>query len=77
MMRKIVNKIAKAVQLLLAAPLKLPHKALNVLRYIAVGVGILESVIEKEESPPPQDNPPPPCSGAGCRQEKGGDHEGQ
>ncbi len=42
------------LQVVLAAPLKLPGKAGNILKYIALGLGILETVIE-EEKPPPEE----------------------
>lgn len=48
-MRKIIRKISRAVQVVLLAPIKLPGKALNVLKYVAVGLGIIESVIDKEK----------------------------
>ena len=44
-MKKIINKIGKVLQVILVAPVKLPNKALNVVRYIALGLGIVESVI--------------------------------
>lgn len=53
-MKKILNKIGKVLQVVLAAPLKLPGKAVNVLKYLALGLGILETVIE-EEKPPPEE----------------------
>ena len=42
------------VQVVLLAPIKLPVKALQVLKYVAVGLGIIETVLdqEKEESGP-------------------------
>ncbi|MGJ1241021.1 hypothetical protein [Sphingobacterium siyangense] len=54
-MKKILNKIGKVLQVVLAAPVKWPGKAGNILKYIAVGLGILETVME-EEKPPPEDN---------------------
>lgn len=51
-MKKIINKISQAVQVVLLAPIKLPAKALNVLKYIAVGLGIIETVLDKEEQSP-------------------------
>lgn len=45
-MRNIINKISKAVQVVLLAPIKLPGKALNILKYVAVGLGIIESVLD-------------------------------
>lgn len=46
-MRSIINKISQAVQVVLLAPIKLPGKALNILKYVAVGLGIIESVLGK------------------------------
>lgn len=48
-MKKIIKKISQAVQMVLMAPIKLPGKALNVLKYIAVGLGIIETVIDKDK----------------------------
>lgn len=44
-MNKIIKKISQAVQVLLLAPIKLPGKALNIIKYVAVGLGVLEAVI--------------------------------
>ncbi|GGH14577.1 hypothetical protein GCM10011418_15610 [Sphingobacterium alkalisoli] len=51
-MRSIINKISRAVQVVLLAPIKLPGKALNILKYVAVGLGVIESVMDsgKQES---------------------------
>lgn len=51
-MKKIFNKIGQVLQLLLAAPVKLPGKVGNVLKYVAIGLGILETVLDEEEPPP-------------------------
>ncbi|MEI2273047.1 hypothetical protein OHD16_12930 [Sphingobacterium sp. ML3W] len=51
-MKKIFNKIGQVLQLVLAAPVKLPGKVGNVLKYVAIGLGILETVLDEEESPP-------------------------
>ncbi|QIH31646.1 hypothetical protein [Sphingobacterium sp. DR205] len=48
-MKKIVNKIGKVLGLVLAAPIKLPGKALNIVRYLALGLGIIESVINEDD----------------------------
>lgn len=48
-MKGIIKKISQAVQVILLAPIKLPGKALNVLKYIAVGLGIIETVLDEEE----------------------------
>ena len=47
-MKKIIDKIAKVLQVILLAPVKLPNKALNIAKYIALGLGIVESVLEKD-----------------------------
>lgn len=51
-MKKIIKKISRAVQVVLLAPIKLPVKALEVLKYVAVGLGIIETVLDKEERLP-------------------------
>jgi hypothetical protein len=48
-MKKIIKKISGAIQIILLAPVKLPSKVLNVLKYIGLGLGIIESVIVEEE----------------------------
>jgi hypothetical protein len=48
-MRSIINKISQAVQVVLLAPIKLPGKALNILKYVAVGLGVIESVLDSEK----------------------------
>jgi len=35
--------------LVLAAPIKLPAKALNIVRYFVLGLGIIESVINEDD----------------------------
>ncbi|MBD1422560.1 hypothetical protein [Sphingobacterium chuzhouense] len=51
-MRQIIGKISQAVQVVLLAPIKLPAKALNVLKYVAVGLGIIEQVMQDEGTEP-------------------------
>lgn len=48
-MKKIIKKISGAIQVILLTPVKLPAKVLNVLKYIGLGMGIIESVIADEE----------------------------
>lgn len=48
-MKKIINKIGTVLGLILSAPIKLPGKALNIVRYLALGLGIIESVINEQE----------------------------
>ncbi|TJZ50072.1 hypothetical protein FAZ15_21895 [Sphingobacterium olei] len=45
-MKSIINKISQVLQVVLLAPIKLPGKALNILKYVAVGLGIIESVLD-------------------------------
>lgn len=51
-MKKILNKIGRVLQVVLAAPVKLPAKAGNILKYIALGLGIVEKVLEEDKPPP-------------------------
>lgn len=55
-MKKIIGKVTRALQVILMAPIKLPGKALNIIRYIALGLGVVESVLDKGKDPP-ADNP--------------------
>lgn len=48
-MKNILKKISGAVQFVLMAPIKLPGKALQVLKYVAIGLGIIEKVMEKSD----------------------------
>ncbi|SFS39545.1 hypothetical protein [Sphingobacterium wenxiniae] len=51
-MKKIVKKISQAVQVVLLAPIKLPGKALNMLKYVAVGLGVLDAVLSDRTEDP-------------------------
>ena len=51
-MKKVIRKISQAVQVVLLAPIKLPAKAMSVLKYIAVGLGIIEQVMQEEDTGP-------------------------
>ena len=44
-MKTTIKKISQAVQVVLLAPIKLPGKALNILKYVAVGLGVLDAVL--------------------------------
>lgn len=57
-MKKILSKIGQVLQVVLAAPVKLPAKAGNILKYIALGLGILETVIKEEKIPPEEADRP-------------------
>jgi hypothetical protein len=75
-MKKILNKIGKVLQVVLAAPLKLPGKAGNILKYIALGLGILETVLEEDKPPPkgvdqPEGNADPSDAAIAERSEAG------
>lgn len=52
MIHKLIKKMRNAVQMVLLAPIKLPGKALNILKYIAVGLGIVETVLDKDTDHP-------------------------
>ncbi|WP_293886392.1 MULTISPECIES: hypothetical protein [unclassified Sphingobacterium] len=51
-MKKIFNKIGQVLQLVLAAPVKLPGKVGNVLKYLALGLGIVETVLDEDKPQP-------------------------
>jgi len=51
-MKKVIKKISQAVQVVLLAPIKLPAKAMSVLKYIAVGLGIIEQVMDDGKDNP-------------------------
>ncbi len=59
-MKKIFNKIGQVLQLVLAAPVKLPGKVGNVLKYLALGMGIIETVLDEAKSPPEVKDGKPP-----------------
>lgn len=48
-MNKIIQKISAAVQIVLMAPIKLPGKAMNIIKYVALGLGIIESVLGDDD----------------------------
>ncbi|WP_426791746.1 hypothetical protein [Sphingobacterium sp. WOUb80] len=62
-MKKIFNKIGQVLQLLLAAPVKLPGKVGNVIKYLALGLGIVETVLD-EAKPRPEVDDKDPSAGA-------------
>ena len=51
-MKKIIQTLSKAVQVVLAAPVVLPAKVVQVVKYVAVALGILETVIRDEAQQP-------------------------
>ncbi|MDF2515270.1 MAG: hypothetical protein K0R59_566 [Sphingobacterium sp.] len=48
-MKQVINKIGMVLQLVLTAPIKLPGKARNIVQYLALGLGIIESVIDTDD----------------------------
>ena len=62
-MKKIFNKVGQVLQLLLAAPVKLPGKVGNVLKYLALGLGIVETVLDESKSHPEVANGKEPQEG--------------
>ena len=62
-MKKIVNKVGRVLQLLLAAPVKLPGKVGNVLKYLALGLGIVETVLDEARPQPELEDEKQPLEG--------------
>lgn len=48
-MKKILNKIGQVLQVVLAAPVKWPGKAGIIFKYIALGLGIVKTVMEEDK----------------------------
>lgn len=48
-MKSIVKKISRALQVILMAPVKLPAKIAGVLKYVALGLGVIESVLDGDD----------------------------
>lgn len=48
-MKKIITKISRVLQVVLMAPVKLPGKALNIIKYIALGLGVVETVLDDKD----------------------------
>lgn len=47
-MKKIIRKVSRVVQMVLMAPIKLPGKALTIIKYVALGLGIMDQVLDDE-----------------------------
>ncbi|OOG15745.1 hypothetical protein BWD42_23990 [Sphingobacterium sp. CZ-UAM] len=47
-MKKIIHKIGQALQVILLAPVKLPGKVPTILKYLAIGVGIMEALTDEQ-----------------------------
>lgn len=56
-MKKIIRKISRALQVVLMAPIKLPGKALNIIKYIAVGLGVVETVLDDKDEKGEEESP--------------------
>lgn len=48
-MKKWINKISNVVQVVLMAPVKLPGKVMHILKYIGLGLGVIEMVLEQPD----------------------------
>ncbi|QQD11944.1 hypothetical protein [Sphingobacterium sp. UDSM-2020] len=57
-MKKILQKISRALQVVLMAPIKLPGKALNIIKYIALGLGVVETVMDDKDKKGVGESPP-------------------
>lgn len=57
-MKNIIQKISAVLQVVLLAPIKLPGKALNIIKYIALGLGVVETVLEDKENKGEEEGPP-------------------
>jgi len=57
-MKKIIQKISQALQVVLMAPIKLPGKALNIIKYIALGLGVVETVLDDKDKKGEEEAPP-------------------
>ncbi|MBB2951538.1 hypothetical protein [Sphingobacterium sp. JUb56] len=57
-MKKIINKIGQVLQVILLAPVKLPGKALNIIKYIALGLGVVETVVDDKDKKGVGESPP-------------------
>ncbi|MEN5085918.1 hypothetical protein ABE426_05570 [Sphingobacterium faecium] len=57
-MKKIITKINRALQVVLLAPIKWPGKALNIIKYIALGLGVVETVLDDKNKKGEEEDPP-------------------
>lgn len=58
-MKKVISKISQVLQVILLAPIKLPGKALNIIKYIALGLGVVETVLDDKVKKGGEEGPPP------------------
>ncbi|MFD2904219.1 hypothetical protein [Sphingobacterium anhuiense] len=59
-MKKIIQRLSRALQVVLLAPIKLPGKALNIIKYIALGLGVVETVLEDKDKKGEEESSPDP-----------------
>lgn len=57
-MKNIIQKISRALQVVLMAPIKLPGKALNIIKYIALALGVVETVMDDKDKKGEDESPP-------------------
>ena len=57
-MKKIIQKISAGLQVVLLAPIKLPGKALNIIKYIALGIGVVETFLDDKKTKREEEGPP-------------------
>ncbi|MBB2951547.1 hypothetical protein [Sphingobacterium sp. JUb56] len=57
-MKIIIQKISRALQVVLMAPIKLPGKALNIIKYIALGLGVVETVMDDKDKKGAEESSP-------------------
>jgi hypothetical protein len=57
-MKKIIQKISSVLQVVLMAPVKLPGRALNIIKYIALGLGVVETVLDDKDKKEVAESPP-------------------
>lgn len=46
MMKKVIKKLRNAVNVVLLAPVKFPAKVMQIMKYVALGLGIIDKVME-------------------------------
>ncbi|MEJ5091385.1 hypothetical protein GEO21_15175 [Sphingobacterium faecium] len=57
-MKKIITKLNRALQVVLLAPIKWPGKAIQMLKYIALGLGVVETVLDDPDKQEAKESPP-------------------
>lgn len=49
-MNSLLRKLGKAVQVLLLAPITLPSKVMQVVKYVALALGVIEALVDVEKN---------------------------